>query len=209
MRPGDAPELSLHLRFEEVLSLVPRTAVLAVDIPIGLPRAGRRACDREARALLGPRRSSVFSAPTRDLLHAKSFEEVRGRGLTLQGFHILSRIREVDALVTAELQAAVREAHPELAFLSLSGHPMRFGKKTAEGREERLAALEAGGPWPAPRQAFARDARRFRRADVALDDILDAYALAVTARRIATGSARRLPAHPEVDERGLRMEIWF
>ena len=38
---------------------------LAIDIPIGIPEAGARPADREARALLGPRRNSVFPAPVR------------------------------------------------------------------------------------------------------------------------------------------------
>ena len=44
---------------------------------------------------------------------------------------------------------------------------------------------------------------------VAIDDLLDAMAILWTADRYATGAAERLPESPEVDERGLRMEIWF
>ena len=40
------------------------TAIL-VDIPIGLPAAADRACDRDAKALLGKRASSVFWTPCR------------------------------------------------------------------------------------------------------------------------------------------------
>ena len=44
---------------------LPETDMVVIDIPIGLPESGRRACDLEARALLGPRRSSVFTGVRR------------------------------------------------------------------------------------------------------------------------------------------------
>src|SRR3954452_8609244 len=48
-----------------VLESPERPSVLCIDIPIGLPEfppPGGRACEREARRVLGPRASSVFSA---------------------------------------------------------------------------------------------------------------------------------------------------
>jgi predicted RNase H-like nuclease len=42
---------------------------------------------------------------------------------------------------------------------------------------------------------------------VARDDIVDAVALLVCARRIRAGRARVFPSAPERDRRGLRMEI--
>ena len=53
----------------------PRPDVIAIDIPIGLPKAGARACDVEARRLLGPRRSSVFAAPLRAMLARREVVE--------------------------------------------------------------------------------------------------------------------------------------
>ncbi|MBN9000303.1 MAG: DUF429 domain-containing protein, partial [Rhizobiales bacterium] len=43
---------------------------------------------------------------------------------------------------------------------------------------------------------------------VAPDDLLDAAALALIARRIRTGEAESFPREPERDARGLRMAIW-
>ncbi|MGH8522109.1 MAG: DUF429 domain-containing protein, partial [Gammaproteobacteria bacterium] len=52
--------------------------------------------------------------------------------------------------------------------------------------------------------------KRYPRSQVALDDVLDAYALAITANRLHGGSAMRLPElEPERDGNGLRMEIWY
>lgn len=49
-------------------------AITAIDIPIGLPPDRPRHCDITARALLGPRRSSVFPAPVRNVIAADSFD---------------------------------------------------------------------------------------------------------------------------------------
>lgn len=132
-------------RFAEVLTLAPRPAVIAIDIPIGLlevQQPGGRECDRQARRLLGRRASSVFTPPTRALLEATRYEQVRSHGVSIQAFGILPKIREVDRLMTLELQTIVREAHPELAFRSLTGAPLQHNKKTSAGREERLRVLE-------------------------------------------------------------------
>src|SRR5262245_28307706 len=126
--------------FAEILSLTPRPAVIAVDIPIGLldtPQPGGRECDRQARRLLGRRASSVFTPPTRALLQASRYEQVRSHGLTIQAFNILPKIREVDWLMTPELQTCIHEAHPELSFRSVTGTPMPYNKKMAAGYRER------------------------------------------------------------------------
>ncbi|MGH7205145.1 MAG: DUF429 domain-containing protein [Nitrospiraceae bacterium] len=208
-------EVRLCTKFEEVLALSPAPAVIAVDIPIGLletPQQGGRACDQEARRLLGRRRaSSVFSPPSRTVLEARDYADARRRSLSIQAFGILPKIREVDRLMTLELQDLVHEAHPELAFTALAGHPMRFNKKTARGRRERLRALEQapGHFFRGIRQTFVNGLKAFTRRQVAPDDLLDAYALACTALRIADGKAQRVPPDPPIDRRGLRMEIWY
>jgi predicted RNase H-like nuclease len=64
-------------------------------------------------------------------------------------------------------------------------------------------------PFQGHRQNILQSIKAFKRAQVALDDLLDAYALAWTAWRIAQTRACRVPPRPEHDSRGLRMEIWY
>lgn len=201
-------------QFADVLSLTPAPDIIAIDIPIGLldlPQPGGRDCDQLARRLLRRRASSVFSPPSRSVLHATHYDQVRGHGMSRQAFGILPKIRAVDGLITPTLQTAVYEAHPELAFMRLAGASMQHHKKTAAGREERLTALRrADAPhYAALPAALQRALRTYKRAQVAPDDLLDACVLLQTSYRLATAQALCLPATPAFDIKGLRMEICY
>ena len=159
--------------------------LMLIDVPIGLID-GPRACDVEARALLGARRSSVFPAPSRRLLTTQRY----AGQCSVQLWNILYKIREVDAGMTPRLQRRIREAHPECSFAQLNGGPLRFSKKTAEGLAERRALLRPlFGTTPAV-------------PGTAVDDVLDAYALLWS----ATGPHAVL-GNGERDVRGLHCEI--
>jgi len=109
-------------------------AALAIDIPIGIPEAGARPADREARALLGPRRNSVFPAPVRAALEATDYRDAsersfraQGKRLSKQAYHLIPKIREIDAALRADARMAARvhEVHPEVSFTLLNdGVPM-------------------------------------------------------------------------------------
>lgn len=172
-------------------------AVIAIDMPIGLPDAGQRACDVAARKRLGARRASVFATPVRACLSASTYgdalvrhREADGRGLSRQAFNLLTKIRELDAFAD---DARLHESHPELAFARLLGHVPMHAKRTAAGRAERLRALGLGAPPRCP--------------GAASDDVLDALALLHTARHIASGTALRLGDGAR-DRRGIPMAVW-
>ena len=193
----------------------PAPAVLTIDMPIGLPSEGSRLCDTEARTLLGPRSRSVFPAPIRPALEATSrteasriTREIDGRGVSPYAWGIYPKVKEVDEALRedAELQAWVREVHPEMCFWALNGRePMAHGKKKPEGRRERLELVEThfGAGIVEPLRAL------FTAKDVADDDILDAFAALWTAERVLSGEAETLPASPPVDGAGLRMEMVY
>ncbi len=191
----------------------PRPQVIAVDIPIRLPERGPRACDLEARRLLGPgRASSVFPAPIRPVLAATSYEnacqirfQVEGKKLSIQAWAIVRKIKEVDEILRhdSELSPRVREVHPEVSFYYLAGRrPLRHSKKKRAGQKERYELLQPQfDEWL--RTALAERAGLAS----AEDDVLDAFVALWTAERIATGVATTIPSAPPRDGFGLRMEM--
>ena len=187
-------------------------AMVAVDMPIGLADAGPRGCDVAARRLLPRgRKSSVFPAPRRYMLDCASWSKAQaegrrreGCGLSKQSWNILPKIRELDEALGPADQDRVREAHPELIFHHLNGWAPLPGKRSADGREARVQLL-AGAKLP----GVERLLDLFSRAQAQPDDVIDAAACALAARRMLRGEAVRLPEDPRHDARGLRMEIWY
>lgn len=212
-----AEGVSHHLcrSFAEVVAM--DAAVIAVDMPIGFPQGSGRAAERDVRARLGERQSSVFSVPSRAAVMCGDYRESCAANLansdpakkvSKQIFHIFPKMREIDALITPELQARIVEVHPELAFWAMNGEaslslPKKVkGQPNAPGLELRKALLtKAGFPLAdLPAQAY-------RRVDVGADDLIDACACAWSARRILEGRHVSFPAEPPRDARGLRMAI--
>jgi len=209
--------------------------VVLVDVPIGLPEdVAARAPERAARGVLGPRSASVFNVPIRPILHVDSYADANdrqknrerdGRGLMKQTFNIVPRIREVDDLLGAPdvdaTQDVVREAHPEVCFRALNdGVPMAYSKtaQPAAAHWERvgvLASVHANDPVHDDEDAFhdalataGRELLDWDAPALSNDDLLDAFALAVTGSTL-TGSLQTLPDDPAEDDLGRRMEMAY
>jgi predicted RNase H-like nuclease len=184
--------------------------LVAIDMPIGLAADGPRVCDQQARALLGPRRSSVFPAPVRAALWADDYIEacdlsyaVSGRKLSKQAYNLLPKIRQLDQLLLADPKRSdrVHEVHPELAFCQWNGgKPMAHAKKTAAGSAQRQALVEAQFPGLALKIRTG-----VAKSQLADDDILDAIACLWSARRLLRRGALVLGG--ERDGCGLPMRI--
>lgn len=182
-------------------------ALVGIDMPIGLPDAGGRASDAEARARLGARRSSLFSTPYRSLLGSASHEEasarnrsIDGKGLSIQAYNLLAKVAELDAALDDGVAEQVREVHPESSFTALAGAPLGTTKRSAEGRAERLALLAPSFPDVGPHLAR-------RPSGAAADDVLDAYAVVWSVRRAWAGTATVLGDRDARDGRGRAMTI--
>jgi cystathionine gamma-synthase len=163
--------------------------VLAVDIPIGIPET-ERAADVEARKVVGPRASSVFTTPPRAALEAPTFAEAvakaraaTGKGISQQAYALRHRILEVDAF--AEHDARIVEIHPEVSFAELAAAALPHSKRTAEGLAARRQLLASAGI-DVPEAPAVPEA-----------DLLDAAVAAWTARRYQRGEAKPLPGHHE------------
>jgi len=204
--------------FAELLKLQQSPTIIAIDIPIGLLEAaerGGRSCDRHARSLLVKRRSSVFSPPVRSALQYDDYPEALrvsrrssspGIGISKQCFGLFEKLREVDAILSKQvhLQSKIREVHPELCFMAIAGRPMAYPKRAEEGYVERRKVLLEF-------RDFITELEQDRPRNVAKDDVLDACAACWTAVRIQSKPSRAIciPENPQVDSKGLRMEMWF
>ncbi len=195
------------------LTLPEKPALLAVDMPIGFAEIavkGGRECERAARKLLPGKTSSVFSIPCRMALPAGTHAEASalnaasGNGIrvAIQAFHLLPKLRELDELITPQLQNQLVEAHPELAFALMNeGQPVLSKKSRSAGRRDRRQLLERHGLDVPELLKVSKG--------VGIDDALDAIALTVTAERVFLKQAICMPDKPPRDARGLRMEIWY
>lgn len=178
--------------------------VVAVDIPIGLPDgAARRRADVEAKEVLQAQRSSVFFVPPRVALEAPTQADATrlsraagSVGVSIQTFHILGKVAEVDDHLQADRALPVVEVHPEVSLRRLGGRALP-PKRSLAGRTERLAVLRTWLPsldLPHPRPGRAQP-----------DDCLDAVACAWSGQRWLGGEAEVLG--DETDATGLPMRI--
>ena len=140
-------------RFADVLAAPEQPAIVAVDMPIGLPERtgpGGRAAENAVRPLLGARQSSVFSVPSRAAIYAGDYGEAcriaqatsdPPRKVSKQLFNIAPKIREVDECLRATPDAAGRvfEVHPEVGVLAAQRRAA--ADRAEEDQEPALSSL--------------------------------------------------------------------
>ena len=174
-----------HGRDDDVQSML-------VDIPIGLPDEGVRACDQEARDRLGANGNSAFQIPRREVVEMDAYPEARkanSDSLGSQSWWLFPRIREVDVFLQRHDEALSKtyESHPELCFRALADRELE-SNDTEDGLEERQELLESGTPLCEHVQELLderEDAEWHHRiSKVRRDDVLDAAVLADTAKRL-------------------------
>jgi predicted RNase H-like nuclease len=194
---------------------------IAVDMPIGLPERagpGGRGAERAVRHLLGKRRSSVFSVPARCAVYALDYDTAckealehsdPARKISKQSFAIFPKIRELDGLLRdkPDLVDIVHEVHPEVAFWRLNGEKPLTTPKKMNGRpyppgldERRKLLVSAGISQSIVSAKSPRGA--------AIDDMLDALAGLVIAKRLVDDIAQPFPNPPMRDAYGLPIAIW-
>ncbi|MES0869531.1 DUF429 domain-containing protein [Pseudovibrio sp. SCP19] len=217
---SDRPsEVNIFPHFAELLASEFKPQKIAVDMPIGLPEqvgANGRGPEKAVRPLLGMRQSTVFSIPARAAIYCEDYREACSVALahstppkkvSKQAFHIFPKIREIDQLMTPELEERVFEVHPEVAFWRLNGQePISIPKKVKgssypaglDARRDLLVQFDYTASFldQKPPKGAARD------------DLMDAAVNAVIAERLLIGQAEPFPADFGRDERGLRMAIW-
>lgn len=232
VREDGRTRVCVFARFAELLAALPGDAIVAVDMPIGLPEwigPSGRGPEALARSVLGARRGSVFAIPSRRAVeaepgpwgsaaerlaaHARVSAVAREtshppRGVSIQAFGLFGKIREIDELMrnVPGLGGRVIESHPELAFWRLNGeHAMAWPKKL-QGRtcvEGMSERREVLG-----RQGVSGEMLAGRFVGVGEDDLLDAAVLLLVAERFAEGMAVPMPDQPGRDAAGVEVAIW-
>ena len=221
LRPGETrPQVKIHARFAELISATGPSAVIAVDMPVGLPdriTGPGRGPEQAIRPFLGARQSSVFSIPARAAVEAESYGEACAlaiqfsdppKKVSKQAFYLFGKIREIDRLLQADpgLRERLFEGHPEFAFCRLNNMaPMTTPKKirgavNPDGIAERVNLLACHG---IDRSLFAEGPPR----GAAMDDLVDARVNLVMAGRHARGLTSRFPALAKRDRYGIPIAI--
>lgn len=196
-----------------VVRLASRCERVGIDVPVGLAPRGSRTSDREARALLGPARSSLFpTAPVGAFAVARrcgTGREVRvqaqeasraagGTGISTQSWGLVAKVLEVEDAVRAlgTQGRRVLEVHPETSFRLLAAELKNGeappGKRTAAGRAWRTSLLSRGLGLDVAAQLAAPGT-----GGAGADDLLDALAAAWSAHRSLLGRAKILGAGSE------------
>ncbi len=163
-----------------------------------------------ARRFIKPRGSSVFPTPIRAALLAETDAEARaasvaasGKSLSAQAYAIRERILDVAGHVATSV-VPIYEGHPEVSFRAMAVEGLAESKKSFGGLSLRYELLKDVGvavPYGIEKSL----------AGASTDDVLDAAAMAWSARRIARGEASRFPPteHAERFSDGIDSVIWF
>lgn len=222
VRTGDSarPELRINRRFSDLVDDLGEAAIIAVDMPIGLPdriTGPGRGPEQAIRPFLGARQSSVFSIPARSAVEAPDYRAACLRAMetsdpprkvSRQAFNLFPQILEIDTLLQHReaLRPWIIECHPEFSFCRLNnGMPMRTPKKirgvvNPDGIRERIDVLGREG---FDVDAFTGGAPR----GAAMDDVVDAAVNLVMAERHAAGLTVPFPTDPALDRHGIRIAI--
>jgi predicted RNase H-like nuclease len=217
---GDEWNFELFSRINEFWKKYHHANLILIDIPIGLREKGDKArlCDKKARKILTRKRSSsIFPTPCRSAAYASSYKqankinkELTGKGLSKQTWNITGKIKEVDTLLRQDnhAQKIFIESHPEICFTALNGgKPMNFYKKTKKGVRERIKLISLRlNSIKSTESILDSVMSKFSKKDVDIDDILDAWILAISGSK-GISHLRFLPDKYEYDSENLPMRM--
>lgn len=158
--------------------------------------------------------ANIASASGKGGADDKDEEKGSGLGLSIQTYNIMNKIDELDRILLADSSndgrekdgsvhrwksISILEAHPELAFLRLSGgENALMSKKSQQGRDHRFQLLGKemdlgtlqldlrASTWPIEVEHKGQTSTT----RVAMDDILDALICTVVARKWTRGKSQ-------------------
>jgi predicted RNase H-like nuclease len=174
--------------------------IIGIDMPVILSDKNPRQADQLARKLLSKKASSVFSAPTPEMLEQPNYEKASsvskrlfGKSMTLQSWYLFPKIKDVQTMIHHK-KMNIYEIHPELSFRAMNNEKIILqSKKTYEGFSIRNSLLAKYFKV----FNFQEIRMQYEKKDVMDDDILDAFAVLWSAKRIQSNEASFLPQTPE------------
>jgi predicted RNase H-like nuclease len=151
----------------------------------------------------------VFAIPPRPVWECQTYAEANracrdltGKGFSVQAWGLRRKIAEAEEFrrgaLAALLPARLYEVHPELSFAALAGAPVPDSKHTQAGLTIRRELLARAGITLPAKVAGAGE-----------NDLLDAAAIAWSARRIATGQATTLTSLVQRADDGTEIAIRY
>ena len=174
--------------------------IIGIDMPVVLSDFIPREADQLARKLLSKKASSVFTAPTPEMLEQPNYERASyvskrlfGKSMSLQSWYLFPKIKDVQTIIH-DAHINLYEIHPELSFRAMNHEEVILeSKKSKEGFEIRNALLRRHF------ESFDFESIRnlYPRKDVMDNDILDALAVLWSTKRIQANEASFLPKIPE------------
>ena len=174
--------------------------VIGIDMPVILSDEIPREADQLARKLLSKKASSVFTAPTPEMLEQPNYEKASlvskrlfGKSMSLQSWYLFPKIKDVQTMIHHE-KMNFYEIHPELSFRAMNNEKVILeSKKTFEGFNIRNSLLTTHFKY----FNFDEIRMQYPKKDVMDDDILDALAVLWSAKRIQSNEASFLPQAPK------------
>ena len=122
--------------------------IVGIDMPVILSEVIPRQADQLARKLLSKKASSVFTAPTPEMLDQPNYEKASlvskklfGKSMSLQSLYLFPKIKDVQTMIHHE-DMQIYEIHPELSFRAMNNEQVILeSKKSHEGFAIRNSLL--------------------------------------------------------------------
>lgn len=174
--------------------------IIGIDMPVILSEVIPREADQLARKLLSKKASSVFTAPTPEMLAQSSYEKASfvskrlfGKSMSLQSWYLFPKIKDVQTIIH-DNDINIYEIHPELSFRAMNQEKVILeSKRSKEGFEIRNSLLKGHF------DSFDFETIRnlYPKKYVMDNDILDAMAVLWSTKRIKSDKASFLPKTPK------------
>ncbi len=205
--------INKYITLTDIVASYPNFDEFLVDMVIGLPSTKEHIRpDTYARKIIRERTSTIFPAPCRQAVYAKTVaeaynenERVLGKKFTPLTVGIIPKMREIDAFLqdNPQFKNLIKESHPEVCFAKLNGSTVLSKKSELDGIEERIRIL-SNYITDLSLKKILLAAKNFK---CNVDDIVDAICLSVTANLAEQGEYQVIPEYPMEDATDLKMQM--